>query len=58
MGRYLDVKDYVGTHVRYFRLTEYDLYIESKNKKISKSEKIDYYIQVALAVSNCKEVKF
>ena len=54
MSRYLDVKDYVETHVRYFRLTECDLYIESKNKKISKSEKIDYYIQVALAVSNCK----
>ena len=54
MGRYLDVKDYVEKHVRYFRLTECDLYIESKNKKISKSEKIDYYIQVALAVSNCK----
>ena len=54
MGRYLDVKDYVETNVRYFRLTECDLYIESKNKKISKSEKIDYYIQVALAVSNCK----
>ena len=54
MGRYLAVKDYVETHVRYFRLTECDLYIESKNKKISKSEKIDYYIQVALAVSNCK----
>ena len=54
MGRYLDVKDYVETHVRYFRLTDCDLYIESKNKKISKSEKIDYYIQVALAVSNCK----
>ena len=54
MVRYLDVKDYVGTHIRYFRLTEYDLYIENKNKKISKSEKIDYYIQVALAVSNCK----
>ena len=54
MGRYLDVQDYVKTHVRYFRLTEYDLYAESKTKKISKSEKIDYYIQVALAVSNCK----
>lgn len=54
MGRYLDVKDYVGTLVRYFMLTDCDLYIESKNKKISKSEKIDYYIQVALAVSNCK----
>ena len=54
MSRYLDVKDYVGTHVRYFSLTDYDLYVESKNKKISKSEKIDYYIQVALAVSDCK----
>ena len=54
MGRYLDVQDYVKTHVRYFRLTDYDLYVENKTKKISKSEKIDYYIQVALAVSNCK----
>ena len=54
MGRYLDVKDYVNTHVRYFRLTDYDLYVENKTKKISKTEKIDYYIQVALAVSNCK----
>ena len=54
MSRYLDVQDYVETHVRYFRLTDYDLYVESKTKKISKTEKIDYYIQVALAVSNCK----
>ena len=54
MGRYLDVKDYVGTHVRYFRLTDYDFYVESKTKKISKTEKTNYYIQVALAVSNCK----
>ena len=54
MSRFQDIRDYVSTHVRYFRLTECDLYIESKNKKISKSEKIDYYIQVALAVSNCK----
>ena len=54
MSRFQDIKDYVSTHVRYFRLTDYDLYVESKTKKISKSEKIDYYIQVALAVSNCK----
>ena len=54
MYKFRDIKDYVQTHVRYFRLTDCDLYVESKTKKISKSEKIDYYIQVALAVSNCK----
>ena len=54
MGRFQDIRDYVSTHVRYFRLTDYDLYAESKTKKINKTEKIDYYIQIALAVSNCK----
>lgn len=54
MSRFQDIRDYVNTYIIYFNLTDSDLYIESKTKKISKSEKIDYYIQVALAVSNCK----
>ena len=54
MSRFQDIGEYVSTLVRYFRLTDDDLYVESKTKKINKSEKIDYYIQVALAVSNCK----
>ena len=54
MSRFQNIRDYVNTHVRYFNLTDCDLYIENKSKKISKTEKTNYYIQVALAVSNCK----
>ena len=53
MYKFRDTKDYVQTHVRYFGLTEYDFYVENEYRQLSKAEKTDYYIQLALAMSNC-----